>query len=68
MDTSADDPEWITNDPGLICMIGDEANCSGRACLPLSEYAPLIERVVELEGLVATLREKLARVAQIAAG
>jgi hypothetical protein len=59
---------WITNDPGLICMIGDEANCKGRACLPLSEYAPLIERVVELEALVATLRERLARIATIAAG
>jgi hypothetical protein len=56
---------WITNDPGLLVMVGNE-KC-GMACLPISEYAPLIERVVELEGLVATLRDRLAQIATIAA-
>jgi hypothetical protein len=64
-DDQADDAGWVSNDPGLICMVGDTPEC-GRACLPLSEYAPLVERIADLEAIVGKLRERLAHIAAVA--
>ena len=51
-----------TNDPELICMIGDHPQC-GKACLPIEEYTPLIERIVFLETRHQELIERLAKIA-----
>ena len=56
---------WVTNDPSLIVMVGDHPEC-GRACLPIGEYAPLVERICELEATVEKLRERLAHIARLA--
>ena len=38
----------------------------GRACLPIEEYEPLIERIVELERLLAQAKDALAVIARMA--
>lgn len=56
----------MTTDPGLVCLVGTDVPGCGQACLPLSEYAPLIEKIVQLEELVATMRERMAHIASVA--
>jgi hypothetical protein len=57
--------EWVTNDPSLIVMVGGGPEC-GRACLPIDEYVPLVERICELEAIVEDLRERLAQIWRMA--
>lgn len=59
-------PGWITDDPSLLVVVPDNPQC-GRACLPLSEYAPLVERICELEAVNARLRDRLERISGLAA-
>jgi hypothetical protein len=60
-----DDDHGFIVDPGLIVMVGGGPEC-GRACLPIGEYAPLVERICELETIVEDLRERLAQIWRMA--
>jgi len=47
--------DFVTNDPSLICMVGDHPQC-GRACLPISEYMPLLQEISRLKQELAALK------------
>jgi hypothetical protein len=47
-------------------MVRSNPDC-GRACLPIEEYEPLVERIVELERLLAESRECLEAVGKLVA-
>ena len=60
------DDNWVTNDPSLICMVGiDNPDC-GRACLPLSEWAPLCQEIASLKADVAALKDRLEQIRRLA--
>ena len=55
----------VTNDPGLICIIGDHPQC-GQACLPITEYTPLIEQLEVLRTQVRSLLDRMAEIIRVA--
>jgi len=61
-----DDHGWVTNDPELICMVGYDNPACGRACLPLSEWAPLCQEIASLKADVAALKDRLEQIRRLA--
>ena len=61
-----DHGHWVTDDPGLIVMVNIDNPQCGVACLPLSEWAPLVERIVKLEAALTRHRELLSQISALA--
>ena len=61
-----DHGHWVTDDPGLICYVNDANPECGRACLPLSEWAPLCQEIASLKADVAALNDRLEKIAVLA--
>jgi len=61
-----DHGHWVTDDPGLIAWVNVSNPQCGRACLPLSEWAPLCDEIAKLNSRIAMLQDTLGRIAQLA--